>query len=183
MRNIAAIVCTMAICGTFTELALAQKRTNVELLKNCEARFGELKEKYQQLVTEKKYWKAAGVLRTCTNVWPTEEMNNMIADAEVKEHLSVIKNPRATKKEKQNAMERLVIDYPEHGKPYEKFLPKPDPLAAAPRVFSGNAAIKNMINYCANLAGLSTDDPRDRISKTQMTVLTNCVDQNRQHLQ
>jgi hypothetical protein len=73
---------------------------------------------YERLLLEKRYWQAAGAIRACAEVWPNSELTNLVAAAEVQEHQAVIKNTKSSKAERLQAMERLVIDYPEHGKPY-----------------------------------------------------------------
>jgi hypothetical protein len=88
------------------------------LLKSCQQGIAIKRAEYDRLLSERKYWQAAGAIRACADVWPTKELTNLVANAEIQEHQAIIKNPKSTKAERLQAMERLVADYPEYGKQY-----------------------------------------------------------------
>jgi hypothetical protein len=91
------------------------------LLKTCQQNIAVKRQEYDTLLSAKKYWQAAGSIRACADVWPdNKELADLVVQAEIQEHLAVIKNPRSTKDQRQQAMERLVVDYPDQGRQYEK---------------------------------------------------------------
>lgn len=110
----------------FFVTANAATNDDAEKLKSCRKTFDAKKAEYDQLSSEKKFWKAAAVFRSCSSVWPNTDLKKLTDDAEIKEHQSVIKDPKAKKEDKLRAMERLVIDYPDIGKQYEKTVSRAD---------------------------------------------------------
>ena len=120
--------CLLVIIATFTTLHTAyayvsneeiRAKQRIEDIKTCESSLPGAKAKYAELMGERKFWKAAGALRFCASTLPNNsDLNALIADAEIKEHQAVIKDPKASKVEKNKAKERLVIDYPVAGKEY-----------------------------------------------------------------
>ena len=70
-------------------------------IKTCEATLPDIKSNYDKLIAERKFWKAAAGLRFCAGVLPNNaDLNALIADAEIKEHQAIIKDPKASKFEK-----------------------------------------------------------------------------------
>jgi len=49
----------------------------------------------------------------------TSEIKKRVEDAEIASHQAAINNPKASLKEKRQAMERLIVDYPSLGKQFE----------------------------------------------------------------
>jgi DNA-directed RNA polymerase subunit N (RpoN/RPB10) len=74
---------------------------------------------YDRLMAAGEHWKAAGILRVCARNG-TNEIKKRVESAEIASHRATINSPKASQKEKRQAMERLIADYPELGKQYER---------------------------------------------------------------
>ena len=75
--------------------------------------------KYVGLKVQGKDWEAAGAIRICADVLNDPDLKRLVAAAEVQSHQTTISDPNASKEDKLRAMQMLVRDYPEVGKPYE----------------------------------------------------------------
>ncbi len=64
------------------------KRLALEI-RACESSLPSLRAEYDKLIIERKFWRAAGKLRFCASILSNRaDLNALIADAEIKEHLS-----------------------------------------------------------------------------------------------
>jgi hypothetical protein len=135
------------------EQILAQehlKATRRECTETLERR----KADYKQLMTAKKYWEASLELRTCAGDLDDAALKALVADAEIKSHLQILAGTTSSYREKLQAAEMLVRDYPEYGKKYEPSLSKLKTQAdAQDRAMEAAAKKKRGVSI-----GMSTDE-------------------------
>jgi len=101
-------------------------RENPALLKSCQDTIETRKSQYKTLFSQKQFTAAASVVKPCVYIWPTDELNQMFAEAEIQGYLSIINNPKTDKDKRISTMYSLRSDYPAAAKPYEKLLDRLD---------------------------------------------------------
>ena len=74
---------------------------------------------YRRLMQVGKQWDAAGTIRACASTLDDSELKKLLADAEIQSYKQTIGSAKASKEDRLEAMQSLVRDYPEAGKPYE----------------------------------------------------------------
>ena len=72
---------------------------------------------YYTLMKEEKFREARNVVIVKFGA-NTPTLQSLVADAEIKEYLQAINDPKAPKEEKQAAIVGISISYPDHAKPY-----------------------------------------------------------------
>jgi hypothetical protein len=82
--------------------------------------------RYFDLMNAKEYRAARNLLIFRFRGGIDPNIKPLLADAEIKDYLTVIANPKAKKADRDNALISLSRDYPEQAKPYEKQAQKAD---------------------------------------------------------
>lgn len=112
----------------------AQARAAAEALRlrtNCEAALPTRRAEYSSLMTTGKYWEAALALRSCAEALRAADLTQLVADAEVKSHISDLSDPKKSAGERTLAFERLSKDYPDVAAKHEQIAKRQ--IAAAER--------------------------------------------------
>jgi hypothetical protein len=78
----------------------------------CNAELHNRLTEYDRFIAQKQYWNAYLQLNKCAEILNRDELRAKSSDADVMERQSIIANPKATQREKADAMAVLVRDYP-----------------------------------------------------------------------
>ena len=98
------------------EIASRKKQENEDAemaRKECAMSVDNKKNEYSKLMSERKYWEAAIVIRRCANLTEDKALNGMLSDAEIKSYLQDYRNAKNTKHKRNDALESLERHYPE----------------------------------------------------------------------
>lgn len=95
--------------------------------KLCKDTIEEKKQHYADLTIKKQHWEAANSIRSCAERLESTELKNLVKDAEIASHLSVINNPKNPPRNRAEAMQKIATDYPEAG---AKYIAQADKLIA-----------------------------------------------------
>lgn len=91
---------------------------------DCQNELATRRAEYDQLMKEKQFWDASLKLRPCADILADASLQALVDDAEIKEQISVLENPKATASQKFDAAQKLRFGYPEAGTKYENQLAK-----------------------------------------------------------
>lgn len=69
-----------------------------------------------------RYWEAASAIRVCAEALEDESLRSLVAVSEKRYYVSEINSRKTSARDKANAIERMIRDYPEEGKRYESRL-------------------------------------------------------------
>jgi hypothetical protein len=95
--------------------------------KLCTDTIEEKKQQYADLTIKKQHWEAANLIRSCATRLENTELRNLVKDAEIASHLSVINNLKNPPRTRAEAMQKIARYYPEVG---AKYIPQADKLIA-----------------------------------------------------
>jgi hypothetical protein len=94
---------------TSRAVALALESQQVS---NCVQQIPKILAEYDRLVADKQYWNASLHVRKCASLSGNAQLIAKADAADILERQAIIHNPKSTQREKANAMEVLVRDYP-----------------------------------------------------------------------
>ena len=96
---------------------LAKEREKVKL--ECRENAAKQQIDHDKNLAAGKYWEAASAIRVCAEALEDDTLRLQVAASEKKHYLSEINSRKVSARDKANAIERLIRDYPDEGKRYE----------------------------------------------------------------
>jgi hypothetical protein len=101
------------------------------VLSDCQTTIENRRSEYNALMKSGKFWGASLALRTCADALADTELLQLVQDAEIKSHLSDLKDPAKSALNRTRAFELLSKDYPVVAAKNEQFAKRQ--IAAAER--------------------------------------------------